>query len=53
MLLSYCLECRKDTESKNSEVVTNKNGRMMLLSKCAVRNSKTQNFLKKKKLNDY
>ena len=32
---SYCLKCRKNTESKNSMVVKKKNGRMMLLSNCA------------------
>ena len=34
-----CLKCTKDTESKNHKVVWNKNGRIMLLSKCAVCNS--------------
>ena len=33
-MLSYCLKCRKNTESKNPEVVKTKNGRIMLLSKC-------------------
>ena len=28
---SYCLKCRKNTESKNAEVVRTKNGRIMLL----------------------
>ena len=31
---SYCLWCRKNTESKNPKVVKRKNGRIMLLSKC-------------------
>ena len=35
-MLSYCLKCRENTESKNPKVVKNKNGRIMLLSKCAV-----------------
>ena len=39
-MLSYCLKCRKNAKSKNSEVVRTKNGRIMLLSKCAVCNSK-------------
>ena len=46
-MLSYCLKCRKNTESKNPKVVRTKNGRIMLLSKCAVRNSKKSRFLKK------
>ena len=33
-MLSYCLKCRKNTESKNTKVVKTKNGRIMLLSKC-------------------
>ena len=34
-MLSYCLKCRKNTGGKNQKVVTIKNGRIMLLSKCA------------------
>ena len=40
-MLSYCLKCRENTESKNPEVVKTKIGRIMILSKCAVCNSKT------------
>ena len=35
-MLSYCLKCRKYTESKNPKVAKNKNGRVMLLSKFEV-----------------
>ena len=45
-MLSYCLKCRKNTESKNSKVARTKNGRIMLLSKCAVCNSKKSKFIK-------
>ena len=45
-MLSYCLKSRKNTESKNPEVVRTKNERIMLLSKCAVCNSKKLKFLK-------
>ena len=38
-MLSYCLKCRKNTESKNPKFVKTKNGRIMLLSKCLVCNS--------------
>ena len=31
-MLSYCLKCRRDTQSKNPEVVKTKNRRIMLLS---------------------
>ena len=44
-MLSCCLKCRKNTQSKNPEVVKTKNGRIMLLSKCSVWNSKKSNFL--------
>ena len=39
-------KCRKISESKNSKVGRNKNGRM-LLSKCSACNSKKLKFLKK------
>ena len=39
-MLLYCLKCRRNTESKNPKVVRRKNGRRMLLSKCAVCDSK-------------
>ena len=52
-MLSYCLKCRKNTESKNPKVVRAKNGRIMLLSKCAECDSKNRNLLKSKKLVDY
>ena len=34
-ILSYCWKSRKNTETKNLEVVETKNGRIMLLSKYA------------------
>ena len=46
MLSYYCVNCRKNTESKNQKVARKKNGRTMLLSKCVVCDSKTQKFLK-------
>ena len=45
-MLSYCLKCRKKTESKNSKVGRTKNGRIMFLSKCAVCDSKKSKFIK-------
>ena len=45
-MLSYCLKCRKNTESKNPKVVRTRNGKIMLLSKCAVCNSKKSKFIK-------
>ena len=45
-MLLYCLMCRKNTESKNSKVVRTKNSKIMLLSKCAVCDSKQLKFMK-------
>ena len=46
-MLSCCLKCRKKTESKNPKFVRKKNGRIMLLSKCAGCDSKKSKFVKK------
>ena len=45
-MLSYCLKCKKNTESKNRKAVRTKNGRIMLLSKCVVCDSKKSKFIK-------
>ena len=48
-MLSYCLKCRKNTETKNPKVATTKKtGRIMLLSKCAVCDSTKSKFIKQK-----
>ena len=44
--LSYCLKCRKNTDSKNPKVGTTKNRKILLLSKCAVCNRKKPKFTK-------
>ena len=49
---SYCLKCRRNRESKNPKVTKTKNGRIMLLSKCAVCGSKYKNISNSKKLVD-
>ena len=46
ILLSYCLKCRKNTESKNPKVAKTKNGRIILLSICAVCDRKKSTFIK-------
>ena len=46
-MLSYCLKCRKNTESRNRKVVKTKIRRIMLLSKCEVCDSKKSKFIKK------
>ena len=43
---SYCLKCRKDTENINPKISKTSNGRRILLSKCAIWNSKKSKFIK-------
>ena len=45
-MLLYSLKCRKNTESKNPNSVRARNSRIMLLSKCAVCDSKKSKFFK-------
>ena len=45
-MLSYCLKWRKNTESKNPKVARSKNGRIILLWKCAVCDRKKSKFIK-------
>ena len=45
-MLSYCLKCRKNTESINPKVSKTTNGKAMILSTCAIRNSKKSKFTK-------
>ena len=45
-MLSSCLKCRKNTESKNPIVVNTKNWKIILLPRWAVCNSKNRIFLK-------
>ena len=46
---SYGLKCRKDTENINPKVSKTSNGRTMLLSNCAICNSKKSRFIKNQK----
>ena len=45
-MLSYCLKCKKNTESINSKVSKRTNGKTMMLSKCAICDSKKSKFIK-------
>ena len=45
-MLSDCLKCTKNTESKNPKVARTRNGRMMRSSKYAVRDSKKSKYIK-------
>ena len=45
-MLYYSLKCRKNTKSKNPKVIRTKNGRILLLSKYVVSDSKKSKFIK-------
>ena len=47
---SYCLKCRKNTENKNQKVARSKNGRIVLLSKGTVCDSKKSKFIKQREV---
>ena len=44
-MLYYCLRSRKNTENKNTKVVRTKNGRIILLSKRLLCNSRKSKFV--------
>ena len=44
---SYCLKCKKYTKNINPQVSSTSNGELMVLSKCAICNSKKSKFIKK------
>ena len=44
---SYCLKCRKYTENINPRVSSTSNGKVIILSKCAIFNSKKSKFINK------
>ena len=44
---SYCLRCKKYTKNINTQVSSTSNGKMMILSKCAICGSKKSIFIKK------
>ena len=49
--LSYCLKCKKNTESIDPKVSATTHGRTMILSKCARCGSKKSKFVKKQEAN--
>ena len=44
---SYCLKCNKYTKNINPQVSSTSNGKLMILSKCAICDSKKSKFIKK------
>ena len=43
---SFCLKCKKNIENIDPKVSSASNGRVMILSKCAICNSKKWRFMK-------
>ena len=41
---TYCLKCKKHTKNIDPQVSSNSNGKLMILSKCAICNSKKSKF---------
>ena len=44
---SYCLKCKKYTKNINPQVSSTSNGKMMILSKCAICGGRKSKFIKK------
>ena len=44
---SYCLKCKKHTKNIDPEVSSTNNGKLMILSKCTICNSKKSKFINK------
>ena len=45
-MLSYCLKCKRNTESINPKVSKTINGKAIILSTCAICGSKKSKFIK-------
>ena len=45
-MLSYCLKCRRNTESINPKVSKTINGKAIILSKCSICGSKKSKLIK-------
>ena len=45
-MLSYCLKCKRNTESINPKVLKRTNGKAIILSTCAICGSKKSKFFK-------
>ena len=44
---SYCLKCKKHSKNIDPKVSSTSNGRLMILPKCTICNSKKPKFIKK------
>ena len=46
---SYCLKCKKHIKNINPQVSSSSNGKVIILSKCAICGSKKSRFIKNQK----
>ena len=44
---SYCLKCKKHTKNIDPQVSSTSNGKLMILSKCAICGGRKSKFIKK------
>ena len=42
---TYCLSCKKDTGNIDPKVITNKNNKKMMLSRCSICSNKKSTFV--------
>ena len=49
-MLSYCLKCKKHTESTNPVVSGTTNGKTMILLKCVICGAKKSKFIKEQEV---
>ena len=52
-MLSYCLKCKKNTESINPKVLKTTNGKTMILSTYAICDSKKSKFIKEQQAKEF
>ena len=50
-MLTYCVQCRKDTEKIDPKMVRTKYNKLIMLSKCPVCRIKKSRFVKEQKAN--
>ena len=50
---TYCVNCKKNTASKNSNVRKTKQNRFMILSNCVIGGKKKSTFVKNQELHNF
>ena len=44
---TYCFKCRQYIKNIKLQIISTSNGKLMILSRCAISNSKKSKFIKK------